>query len=78
MNLLVGLGFASSPLFMHATDDDGDLALHAGRQQLVEGDLVEQRVPAGAQQDVEIGLAHEAGQHLGLVHPGADRADNTL
>ena len=41
-------------------------------------DLVEQRVAAGAQQDVEIGLAHEAGQHLGLVHPGADRPDHAL
>ena len=54
------------------------LRSRAERQQLVERDLVEQRVAAGQQEAVEVGLAGEAGQHLGLVHAGADRPDDAL
>ena len=33
---------------------------------------------AGDEHAVDVGLAHEAAEHLGLVHAGADRADDAL
>src|ERR1700722_7591626 len=62
----------------HASGDDRRAALQGGGQQLVRGGLVEQRVPAGDEDHVDVGLADEPGEHLGLVHADADRADNAF
>ncbi len=62
----------------HSAGDDGDAALDAERQQLVERTRVEERVPTREQQTVDVGLAREASEHLGLVHADADRAHDTF
>src|SRR5205807_7321136 len=61
-----------------AAGDDGDAALRTEGKQLDQPGLVEQRVPAGEEEAVEVSLAGEPRQHRGLVHAGADRADHTL
>ena len=57
------------------TDTPRRLAL---RQQVVERALLEQRVAPGEHDDVEVGLADEVRQHLGLVHPRAVGGDDAL
>jgi hypothetical protein len=49
-----------------------------GRQQFGERALVEEGVAARAQHHVDVGVLDEAGEHLGLVHARADRADDAL
>src|SRR5690242_13126950 len=55
------------------SDDDRDRALLAQRQQLVHRHLVEQRVAAGDQENVDVARFDKPGQHWRLVHAGADR-----
>ena len=50
----------------------------AGRQQLVERSLFEQRVAPGEEHRVHVGFADEAGEHLRLVHAGSDGPDHAL
>ena len=62
----------------HPAGDDRHPSLEAGRQQLFQCDLVQQRVATGQQEAVEVGLLRKAGQHLRLVHAGADSTDHAL
>ena len=55
-----------------------DPAFDGGREQFGERLLVEEGVAAGAQDHVDVGVADEAGEHLGLVHAGADRPDDAF
>ena len=59
-----------------AVEDTGGDDCHAPclaeRKQVVEAVLLEQRVPAGQHQDVDVRVPHELGEHRGLVHPGTD------
>ena len=61
-----------------AARDHGDPALRAEREQFGQRGLVEQRVPARDEEAVEVGLAREPEQHLGLVHACAHRSDHAL
>ena len=58
-----------------AAEDDCDVLLHAERQQFGERVLLQQRVAAGEQDAVDVGVAREAQAHLRLVQPDADRRD---
>ena len=60
----------------HAAGDDRHAAAQRRGQQLGRGGLVEQRVPAGHQHHVDVRVGDEPGEHLRLVHAGADRADD--
>jgi len=60
----------------HSPGDDRHAAPLRGRQQRVRRGPVEQGVAACHQHDVDVGFGDEPGQHLGLVHPDADRADH--
>jgi hypothetical protein len=40
--------------------------------------LLEQRVAPREHDDVHVGVPDELGEHLGLIHPGADGADGAL
>jgi hypothetical protein len=66
------------PAVEHPADHHRDPARLAQRQQPVERGLVQQGVAAGQQHHVEVGVAHQVGQHLPLVHAGADGADRAL
>ena len=57
-------------------DQDADLLLDAERQQLVERALLQQRVAAGEQDAVEVGVAGEAQAGLDLVDADPDRLDH--
>ena len=48
------------------------------RQNVVKRTMVEQRKAAGQHDHVRGGFAQESREHRGLVHPGADRADDPL
>src|SRR5437667_1191315 len=60
------------------TDDDGDVPLDTRWQKVRQGVLVEERIATGDEEDVEVALASEPGQHRGLVHPGTDRPDDAV
>ena len=62
----------------HARRDHGHAAPLALRQQVVERALLEQRVAAGEHDHVEVGLADEVREHLGLVHPRTVGRDDAL
>ena len=66
------------PAVHDPADEHRDAALLAGRQQLVEGALFEERVAPGEEDGVHVGLADEAGEHLRLVHAGPDGPDRAL
>jgi len=57
---------------------DGPAGTGPHRQQVGQGRLVEQRVPAGDQDDVEVGLAGKPGEHVRLVHRHPDGSDRAL
>ena len=62
----------------HARRDHRHVAPRALRQQVVQRALFEQRVAPGEHDHVEVGLADEVRQHLGLVHPRAVGRDDAL
>ena len=66
-------GVREDPAVHQPADDHLRAALQAGGEQVAVRVLVEERVTAGAQEDVDLRLAHEAGEHLRLVHPRTDR-----
>ena len=76
---LPGRGSASMPLFITPADaaTPTPRSTQAGSS-VAERLLVEQRVAAGEQEHVDVGLADEPGEHRRLVHPGADRAHDAL
>ena len=55
--------------------DDRDTARRASREEPVETALVEEGVAAGEHEDVEVTRLGKAGEHRGIVHADADRAD---
>lgn len=61
-----------------ATDDGTDAAGGGERQQFGQTVLVEQGVAAGEEDGVDVRVADEAGEQLGLVHANADRSDDSL
>ena len=73
-----GRGSASTPLFITPPTRTATPRSRHGGQQLGERPLVEQRVAAGEQHDVHVGLADEPGEHRRLVHPCPDGADHAL
>jgi hypothetical protein len=64
------------PAVEHAGGDHRDAALLAQRQQHVQRRGVQQGVAAGQQHHVHVGVQHQVGEHLPLVHPRADGADH--
>ena len=56
----------------------GDAAFGARGQQVVERELIEQRVATGQHHHVDVHLAHERGQLAGVVHARADRPHHAL
>ncbi|MEY9906258.1 hypothetical protein ABIA35_002475 [Catenulispora sp. MAP12-49] len=62
----------------HASDHHGRAVGMGCRQQFGQAGLVEQGVAAGQQHHVHIGVAHDAGEHRGLVHAGADCSHDSL
>lgn len=73
-----GAGVREQARVVDAADEDGDAVPLGGGQQVRAGTGVEEGVAARAQHDVDVGVAHEAGEHRGLVHPGADGPDDAL
>lgn len=61
-----------------AADDHRRTAFLGGREQFGERALVEEGVAPGAQHRVDVGVPDEAGEHPGLVHARADRADDAF
>ena len=73
-----GPRIGEQPAVHDPADQHRDAALLAGRQQLVEGVLFEERVAPGEEDGVHVGLADEAREHLRLVHAGPDSPDQAL
>jgi len=59
-------------------DDDAHAALGCQREQIRLPRLVDERVPAGEQDRVDVGLTHEPRRDGRLVHPETDRTDDAL
>ncbi len=62
----------------HARGDDRHIALLAQGQQVFQGPLLEQGVPAGEHDDVQVGVTHELGEQGGLVHAGPVGGDQPV
>ncbi len=62
----------------HAPHHEADAPSFAEGQQVQQGRLVQEGVPPGDQEDVEVALLGEAGQHRRLVHACADGPDHAL
>src|SRR5439155_13012117 len=62
----------------HAASDDGDPALCAQRQQLGGAGTVEERVAAGEEEAVEVGIERKTNQHLGLYYVSIHGTDPTF
>ncbi len=65
-------------MFITPATSNGDPPGETAREQLRQGSLVEERVAAGHQEDVHVGLGGKPGEHRRLVHVRPDRTHDTL